>query len=260
MSYFPAFVYRATGGNCHLLTPRGTRHEKLQKLVAPTEIESESPFDSLSTFQNTLGFVPAIVRAQALLPRLMEAQASLEGATRLRDGKFSRLQKERILMAIARDRRDPYAMAEHCAVLSALGEPDAQIDALVVDSGDTALAEPDLVVLRFCRKLARTPHAMCREDIASLRAIGLLDGAILEAAVTAAVAIYRGTISTALRVEPEFPCGLLRACSAACCKMKAKPHKTQVACRIRKRAPTSLRLFSVLKALLHLQRSPKPQV
>lgn len=169
------------------------------------KIEFESPIDSLSTFQNALGYVPALVRAQALLPRLMEAQASLESATRLRDDDLSRLQKERILLAIASDRRDLYAMAEHCSVLSALGEPDAQIDALLVDSGDTALPEPDLAALRFCRKLARTPHSVCREDIVLLRATGLSDGAILEAAVAAALAIYRGTISTALRVEPEFP-------------------------------------------------------
>lgn len=39
----------------------------------------------------------------------------------------------------------------------------------------------------------------------SLRAIGLTDEAILEVAVTTALGVYRGTISTALRVEPEFP-------------------------------------------------------
>lgn len=169
------------------------------------EIEFESPIDSPSTFQNALGFEPALVRAQSLLPRLMQAQASLEGAIRLRDGKLSRLQKERILLAIASDRRDFYAVAEHCAVLSALGEPDARIDAFLIDSGDTSLPEPDFAALRFCRKLARASHEVGREDIVSLRAIGLSDGAILEAAVTTALAIYRGTISMALCVEPEFP-------------------------------------------------------
>ena len=179
------------------------------------KIKFESPIDSLSTFQNALGFLPALVRAQALLPRLMEAQASLEGATRLRDGSLTRSQKERILLAIASDRRDLYAVAEHCAVLSVLSEPDTRIDALVVNSGDTALPEPDLVALRFCRKLARAPHAVCREDIVSLRAMGLSDGAILETAVTAALAIYRGTISKALHVEPEFP--LRPAVRVLCC-------------------------------------------
>ena len=183
----------------------GNRAERRGRVSTSDKIEFASPIDAPSTFQNTLGFVPALVRAQALLPRLIEAQASLEGATRLRDGNLSRLQKERILLAIASDRRDLYAMAEHCAVLSALAEPDARIDALLVDSGDTALPEPDLAALRFCRKLARAPHAVCREDIVSLRASGLSDEAILEAAVTAALGIYRGTISTALRVEPEFP-------------------------------------------------------
>jgi hypothetical protein len=131
------------------------------------KIEVESPIDYPSTFQTTLGFVPALVRAQGLLPRLMEAQASLEGATRLRDGLLSRLQKERILLAIASDRRDLYAMAEHCSVLYTLGETDARIDGLLLDSGDSVLSEPDLAALRFCRKLARAPtpyvvRTLCR--------------------------------------------------------------------------------------------------
>ena len=52
------------------------------------KIDFESPVDSLSTIKNTLGFVPALVRAQSRLPRLMEAQASLEAAIRLCDGIF----------------------------------------------------------------------------------------------------------------------------------------------------------------------------
>jgi uncharacterized peroxidase-related enzyme len=39
----------------------------------------------------------------------------------------------------------------------------------------------------------------------SLRATGLSDEAILEVAVTAGLGIYRGTIATALRLDPEFP-------------------------------------------------------
>jgi hypothetical protein len=70
---------------------------------------------------------------------------------------LSRLQKERILLVIARDRHDLYAIAEHCAVLSALDEQDAWIDALLVDSGAIALPESDLAALRLCRKLAGTP-------------------------------------------------------------------------------------------------------
>ncbi len=202
----------------------GVHAERRGRVGTSDKIECESSIDSSAIFQNALGFVPALVRAQALLPRLMEAQASLEGATRLRDGNLSRLQKERILLAIASDRRDLYAMVEHCAVLSALGEPDARIDALLVDSGDASLPEPGLAALKFCRKLARAPHAVCREDIVSLRAIGLSDEAILEAAVTAALAIYRGTISTALRVEPEFP---LRPAVRAQCGLPQ--HEGQIA-------------------------------
>jgi RNA polymerase sigma-70 factor (ECF subfamily) len=159
----------------------------------------------VAVFQEALGFVPRLIHAQTLLPRLIDAQAKLEGATRLREGHLSRLQKERILLTIASDRNDLYGIAENIAVLSSLGAPDAGIEALLIDFSTAALPAPDLASLRFCRKLARHAPAVCREDIESLRASGLSDNAIFESVVMAALAIYRGTLSVGLRVEPEFP-------------------------------------------------------
>lgn len=161
--------------------------------------------DTVAVFQETLGFVPRLISAQALLPRLIDAHAKLEGATRLREGHLSRLQKERILLTIAGDRNDLYGITENSAVLSSLGVSDAEVDALLIDFSKAALPAPDLASLRFCRKLARHALAVCREDIESLRTSGLSDEAIFESVVMAALAIYRGTLSTGLRVEPEFP-------------------------------------------------------
>ena len=88
------------------------------------EVRLEDKFGAFVVFQEALGFVPNLVQAQTLLPRVVEAQAKLESAMRLRDGAISRVQKERILLGIAADRRDEYCIAEDSKVLSSLGVSD----------------------------------------------------------------------------------------------------------------------------------------
>ena len=162
-------------------------------------------FGSFTIFQEALGWIPGLVRAQALLPRVIDAQAKLEGATRLRDGAISRIQKERILLTIAHDRKDAYSIAEHSSVLASLGEPDRRIDELLVDFVKADLAAPELAALKFCRKLSRYAHAVCAEDIEILRASDLSDESIFEIVVVTALAAYRCTLSAGLQAELDFP-------------------------------------------------------
>lgn len=51
-----------------------------------SEVQLKDKFAPFAAFQAGLGFVPNLVRAQTLLPRLIEAQAMLESAVRLREG------------------------------------------------------------------------------------------------------------------------------------------------------------------------------
>jgi hypothetical protein len=78
-------------------------------------------FGPFVAFQEAFGFIPNLLHAQTLLPRVIEAQAKLENAVRLREGAISRIQKERILLSIAADRQDTYCMAVDSKVLSSLG-------------------------------------------------------------------------------------------------------------------------------------------
>ena len=71
-----------------------------------SEVQLEEKFGPFVGFQEALGFVPNLLRAQTLLPRLVEAQAKLESAVRIHEGAISRLQKERILLSVSADRKD----------------------------------------------------------------------------------------------------------------------------------------------------------
>jgi RNA polymerase sigma-70 factor, ECF subfamily len=168
-----------------------------------SEVQLEGGFAPFAAFRESFGFVPNLLQAQTLLPRVIEAQAKLEGVVRLQDGAISRTQKERILLSIAADRRDAYCMALDSKVLSSLGASEDQIDCLLSDPRNADLSAPDRACLQFCLKLARHAPSMSSEDIEALRACGLGDGAIFEAVVATALAIYRCTLSVGLGPEPD---------------------------------------------------------
>ena len=51
-------------------------------------------FPAYETFRDHFGFVPAIFRAQSLLPRVIEAEAQLVAAVLLAPGALTRVQKK----------------------------------------------------------------------------------------------------------------------------------------------------------------------
>jgi RNA polymerase sigma-70 factor (ECF subfamily) len=168
------------------------------------EVQLEKEFGPSIVFREALGFLPNLIRAQSLLPRVIEAQAKLEDAVRLRAGDLSRAQKERILLTIAADRRDTYCVAMHSGVLSSLGATPGQIDDLLNEYRGADLSAPDLAILQFCLKLSRNAPAVQWEDIELLRVSGLTDRAIFETVVVTALAIYVCTLSAGLRPELDF--------------------------------------------------------
>src|SRR5579862_294683 len=98
-----------------------------------SEIQLEDEFSPYVEFREAFGFVPNLLRAQTLLPRLIEAQARLECAVRLREGAIPRIHKERILLSIAADRRDEYCLALDGKVMLSLGLPEHEVDNLLDD-------------------------------------------------------------------------------------------------------------------------------
>ena len=167
------------------------------------EIGPEQLSDPLFAFRNAFGFIPNFVRAQSALPRVIAAHAKLEEAVCLRDGAISRIHKERILLRLAADRRDNYWIALNSQVLISFGVPEDHIDSLLNDYEHAGLLAPDLALLEFCLKLSRDSLSVCPEDLEILRARGLVDEAIIEAVVLTALAVYRCTLSAALRPEPD---------------------------------------------------------
>jgi len=169
-----------------------------------SEAQLENRSGPLVAFQEAHGFIPNLLRAQTLLPRVIEAQAILENAVSLREGAISRVQKERILLSVAADRQDTYCVAVDSKLLSSLGLSDGQIDNLLNDSSHADLSAADFASLQFCLKLSRHASSVCWQDIEALRTCGFGDESIFEAVVVTALAVYRCTLSLGLGPEPDF--------------------------------------------------------
>src|SRR5215471_8029483 len=167
------------------------------------ELGPEQVSDPLFVFRKTFGFIPNFLRAQSALPRVVAAHAKLEEALCLRDGAIPRIHKERILLCIAADRQDNYWVALNSEVLISLGVPENHIDSLLNNIPCAGLLACDLALLEFCLKLSRDSLSVGLEDLQALRARGFRDEAIVEAVVLTALAVYRCTLSVALRPEPD---------------------------------------------------------
>ena len=165
-------------------------------------MEQESgPFGEL---REAFRFAPNLLRAQSAVPRLVAAHTKLEEAVSFCDGAISRIHKEQIHFCIAADRRDNYWVAFGAELLTSLGLPQGHADNLLNDYEHAGLLAADLALLKFCLKLSRDSLSVSFEDIKELRAQGFGDETIIEAVVVTALALYRCTLSVALRPDPDF--------------------------------------------------------
>jgi RNA polymerase sigma-70 factor (ECF subfamily) len=167
------------------------------------EVELGHEFQPFATFEEDFGSVPNLLRAQSLLPRVIEGQVILERAVRPNRGVISRAQKERILLCIAAGRQDVYCAGLARNALRLLGEPDRRIDGLLEDHSRIDLPAAEVALLDFCLKVALHSLSVSSSDVEGLREHGIEDESIIEAAVTTALAIYRCTLSAGLRPEPD---------------------------------------------------------
>lgn len=176
-------------------------------LPQPALPDSFPPYDA---FQQNFGFVPAIFRAQSLLPRVIEAEAQVAGAVLLAPGALTRVQKETILLTLASRHRNVYCVTAHLHFLQELGVPTHQLDVLARDYHDAGLSSTDAALLDFALKLGSEPASLHRGDIETLRANGLTDEQILEAVLMTALTNFLCTLSAGLDVAPDFESSSIR--------------------------------------------------
>src|SRR5262245_38465503 len=137
--------------------------------------------EPLVACRDYFGYIPAVYRAQGLLPRLLEAEIGLEAALVYRESALSHLQKERLLLALASAEGNSDGATTHYEMLRLFGEPEARLDEILVDYRHCGLPLGDVELLGFAVKLCTGGSSVCAVDIDHLKTYGWGDAVILEA-------------------------------------------------------------------------------
>jgi uncharacterized peroxidase-related enzyme len=168
------------------------------------EVHLDDNFGPFVACRDNFGFIANLLRAQTLLPRLVETQTSLEIAVLIKERALSRVQKELISLGVAAAHQDPYCVARHSAALTSLDMRESQLLRLLSDFHDAGLSESDEVLLAFSLKLSRSAPWVNWDDIEGLRRHGFNDEAILEGVLVTALSSFLRTLSAGLGPEPDF--------------------------------------------------------
>ena len=168
------------------------------------EVPLDDDFGPFVAYRESYGFVPNFFRAQALLPRLIEAQASLEGVILMEGKALSRIQKQKIHLVIAAALQDTYWVTTRIATLQSLGVSKLQVGQLLENFQQAGLPTAEVALLDFCLKLSLDWQTVGLEDIEKLRSQQFDDFAILEAVLTCALSRFFSVLSAGVRPEPDF--------------------------------------------------------
>jgi RNA polymerase sigma-70 factor, ECF subfamily len=170
-------------------------------LAEPALPDSFAPYVAL---RQHFGFVPAIFRAQSLLPRLIEAEARIASAVLLAPGALRRTQKETVLLTLAARHGNVYCVTAHRHVLQQLGVSTNRLDVLTANYREAGLAPAEAALLDVAHKLGGDTGTIHQGDIDGLRAHGFSDEQILEVILMTALTRFLCTLSSGLSVEPDF--------------------------------------------------------
>lgn len=149
------------------------------------------------------GGVAAVHRAQSLNPRALRAHLELYKAVVFARSSLSRIARERIAVVVSAANRCAYCVAHHGEALRQLRDDPAVIDALGRGEVAEALPAADRALLRWAQQAAREPSACTEAALTELRALGLDDRALLDAALTVAYFSFVNRLVLLLGVEVE---------------------------------------------------------
>ena len=158
------------------------------------------------------GTAPGFVKILLFRPAFFGAPVGRYGEAVLRGaGRWSIGERELFGAAVSAGNACGYCTGVHRQIATeCLGGP--VVDALVDGTGDVpagARALPSMVA--FLRRLSHDPDGLTTADVATLRAAGISDDAIREAAHAAALLEICNRVNTALGVEAMGPEGNRRA-------------------------------------------------
>jgi uncharacterized peroxidase-related enzyme len=122
----------------------------------------------------------------------------------LNQGSLSKKLKEGLMTALAEVNRCDYCVSFHATQMKSSGASDAEVEAaLSMDPDKLGLSPKEKALFEFGLKANGDPHAIPREDIDALRALGVTDAELVETLETVNTGNSFNLINGALNVGPD---------------------------------------------------------
>jgi uncharacterized peroxidase-related enzyme len=151
--------------------------------------EAELPDDIRAIYEQhraKIGFVPNVFRAYARRPEHFRAFMQYHDVLMRAPGGLSRAEREAIVVAVSAANRCLYCTIAHGAALRVVGKDPIAADQIAADWRSAEIAPRLRAVLGFATRLSEPGYAPSEEDFTELRAHGLSDDDIWDAASVAA--------------------------------------------------------------------------
>lgn len=174
-------------------------------LEAPTP--ADLPEDAARLFakaEEKLGYVPNVFRAFSLTPEhFMRWFRYYDFLMRDEASDLTRAEREMIGLVVSAENRCEYCLGAHSAALRELIDDHVKADVITHNYRRADLTERERALLDFASDLTVRSHEMTERDLEPLRALGLDDATIFEAAQVAAMFNFTNTLANGLGWKPN---------------------------------------------------------
>ena len=156
--------------------------------------------------QEKLGMVPNVLLAHAFSPEKLDVFSALYNELMLGESGLTKLEREMIAVVVSARNRCHYCLVAHGAAVRALSGNPALGEAIAFNWRVAELEPRVRALLAFAEKVTEDSHRIDEFDRDALRAVGLSDRDIWDAANVAGFfnMTNRVASATAMRPNPEY--------------------------------------------------------
>jgi uncharacterized peroxidase-related enzyme len=156
--------------------------------------------------EEKLGLVPNVLRAHAFAPEKLRAFGAYYNELMLGESGLSKLEREMIAVVVSALNRCHYCVVAHGAAARALSGDPALGEALAVNWRAARLSDRERALCAFAEALTLSSATVGEADRAALRAAGLTDRDVWDAASVAAFFAMSNRLASAtgMRPNPEY--------------------------------------------------------
>ena len=179
--------------------------EKRSWLHVPERQETPEAAQTLfDKFEEKTGLIPNVARVFALTPEhFLRWFKYYDFLMRNEESALSRKEREMIAVTVSAENSCEYCLASHGAYLREITGDPAFTDLLTHNYRRAELSARERALLDFAVAMTGESYKMTEADLAPLRALGLSDEAIFEAAQVAAMFNFTNRLANALGWRPN---------------------------------------------------------